>query len=397
MADRLFNRNFVLVLISNALLGAPMPMLIILGGLCGILLAPYPTLATMPVSAQMLAGLLTAAPMSLFMGRYGRKPGFLLAAGLAFLGGACGALALYVSSFWMLCLGHGFLGAALVSFGYFRFAAAEVVHEKWRPTAISFALGAGLVAAIIGPEIFARTKDLFALVPFAGAYLAISAISFVGALFVLISSFPKPVAKASIKATGDGTKSAILKRPKVLIAVGGAAISYAVMVLLMTPTPLAMVGCGFNADQAGDVIRWHVIAMFAPSFVTGFLIQRFGSVSIVLCGALLLGASAIVAISGLQIFNFYVALIILGIGWNFGFIGSTAMLAESVNAGERAVIQGTNDTVIALASTIASFGAGVLIGAFNWTTVAFIALPLVTLMILIVSFSAFNRKLDVAT
>lgn len=384
MSDRLLNPNFLLVLASNAVLGAPMPMLIILGGLAGILLAPFDAMATVPVSLQMFAGLLAAAPMSVFMGRYGRKLGFLLAAGLAFAGGLAGMLALFWGSFWLLCLGHGCLGAALISFGYFRFAAAELVVEKWRPTAISFTLGAGLVAAVLGPEIFILTRDAFAPIPFAGAYLAIAGIAAAGSVLVLVTRYPPPPKSVETDAAAPpvAPASAIVRRPKVAVALVASAASYAAMVLLMTPTPLAMVGCGFTDAQAGDVIRWHVIAMFAPSFFTGMLISRFGSGTIVTLGAVLLGLSAVAAIAGITLAHFYVSLILLGVGWNFGFVGGTAMLSESLSPAERPAVQGINDTGVALASTIASFGSGALISAFDWTSVALAALPVVAAIVL---------------
>lgn len=380
MGERLLNGNFLLVLASNAVLGAPMPMLIILGGLAGILLAPVDALATVPVSVQMFAGLLAAAPMSVFMGRYGRKPGFLVAAGLACAGGLIGMLALFWNSFWMLCLGHACLGAALISFGYFRFAAAEVVAEKWRPSAISFTLGAGLVAAVLGPEIFIQTRDAFAPIPFAGAYLAIAGIAAAGSVLVLVTRYPPPAAAqrrdGQAPTPAAASARAVLRRPRVAVALIASAASYAVMVLLMTPAPLAIVGCGFTDAQAGDVIRWHVIAMFAPSFFTGMLISRFGSGAIITTGAVLLGLSAVAALADTTLAHFYVSQILLGVGWNFGFVGATAMLTESIDPTERPAIQGVNDTGVALASTIASFGSGALISTYDWTTVAYSALPI---------------------
>lgn len=385
MSERLLNRNFLLVLASNAVLGAPMPMLIILGGLAGILLAPLDALATVPVSVQMLAGLVAAAPMSMFMGRFGRKLGFLAAAGLAFAGGLTGMLALFWSSFWLLCLGHACLGAALISFGYFRFAAAELVAEKWRPSAISFTLGAGLVAAVLGPEIFIQTRDAFEPIPFAGAYLAIAGIAAAGSVLVFVTRYPPPAAQprdGQAPATATPSARVVLRRPRVKVALIASAASYAVMVLLMTPAPLAMVGCGFTDVQAGDVIRWHVIAMFAPSFFTGILISRFGSGAIIATGAILLGLAAIVALADTTLSHFYASQILLGVGWNFGFVGATAMLAESIDPAERPAIQGVNDTGVALASTIASFGSGALISTFAWTTVVYSSLPITVAIVL---------------
>ncbi len=369
--------NFILIVLGNAILGAPMPMLIILGGLAGIMTAPIDELATLPVSLQMLAGLMTAGPMSLFMGRYGRKKGFLLGAGLAAVGGVLGTVGLFYESFILLCVAHGFLGAALVCFAYFRFAAAEVAAQSWRPTAISITLGSGLIAAIIGPEIFVQTRDFFAPVSLAGSYLAISGIALVGSLPLMFLSLPVIQKTTEVKAKSKPAVFRILKRRRVLVAVVSAAVSQGVMVLMMTPTPLAMIGCGFSEVQASDVIMWHVIAMFAPSFFTGFLISRFGSENIVICGMLLLAAAAGVAISGIELGDFYLSLILLGLGWNFGFIGATSLLNESLSVEERPAIQGTNDTLVALAATAASFGSGAMIVAVGWTLVAVISFPMV--------------------
>ena len=316
----MFTRNFVLVILSNIILGAPMPMLIILGGLAGAYLSPISYAATLPPSIQMLAGVIIAAPISLLMGRRGRKTGFLLATGLMILGGILGVCALLWHSFILLCFAHALLGAALVGISFFRFAAAEAVAEQQQSKAISYTLASGLVAAIIGPELFSYSKDMLAPVPFAGAYSTIVLLGVIGSIPVLMLHM-KATPKGRAKSRGD--KYALFRRPKVIIAISGAAISQSIMVLLMIPTAIAMVGCGFSDDQAADVIKWHVIAMFAPGFFTGGIIQKIGALPVVFTGLLLLVASSLIAMSGVEISNFYGALILLGIGWSFGFIGST--------------------------------------------------------------------------
>lgn len=378
MRDQTQRLNFSLILLGNAVLGTPMPMLIILGGLAGAMLAPSSEFAILPVSVQMMAGMLTAAPMSVFMGKYGRKLGFLLGITVAASGGALGVYSLFYENFYTLCLAHAAMGSALVCFGYFRFAAAEVVSESWRPKAISFTLGSGLVAALVGPEVFIYSKDFFSPIPFAGAYGAITVLSVIGSLPILALRLREANNSGQLN-RDEKTASVgeIVRRPAVFIAILCAAISFGVMVLLMAPTPLAMVGCGFTDVQAGDVIRWHVIAMFAPSFFTGSLISRFGSGKIISCGLLMLCLSSAIAIAGIELTNFYLSLVLLGLGWNFGFIGATNMLNENLSVGERSVVQGANDTLIALVSTLASFGSGILISSFSWTAVAVTVLPLV--------------------
>ena len=283
----MFTRNFSLILLGNIVQGSAMPMLIILGGLTGAWLAPHSWLATAPISVQMIAAIIVSTPISLFMGRFGRRLGFLLGAALIVVGGVLSATAIYTQSFLLLCAGHAALGAALVCVNYFRFAAAEAVAEHHRAQAISFTLASGLVAALVGPEVFSLSKDLLAPIPMAGAYLAIAGLGVVGAVPVLGLNMPSPRSQGITRRSGSGWRL-LADNPKIAGAIGVAALAHAMMVLLMTPTPLAMVGCGFVDDQAADVVRWHVIAMFAPGFFTGNLIQRFGAGRIAALGIVLL-------------------------------------------------------------------------------------------------------------
>lgn len=369
--------NFGLLLGANAVLGTALPMMIVLGGLAGLLLAPAESLATLPTSVSTLAGLCAAAPFSLFMGRYGRQAGFILGAIFAAAGGAAGLWAMVEGSFMLLLTGHFLLGAALACFQFFRFAAAEVVPDRWRSVAISLMLTSGLMAALIGPEIFARTQDTLVPIPFAGAYGAIIGLSVLGILPLLFlrGLGVKPVRASSSSAKLDVLT--VLGRRPVALAIFAGAISQGVMVLLMVPTPIVMVGCGFDATTGAQVVGWHVVAMFAPSFVTGFLIKRFGASAIVYLGLALLAIAAMIAASGLTLGHFYVSLIVLGVGWNFGFIGATSMLTDALAAEERGSVQGINDTAIALASAIAAFASGALVAGFGWAALTLASLPIV--------------------
>ncbi len=375
----MFTRNFTLILLANIILGSAMPILIITGGLAGAQLAPSPFLATLPPSIQMLSGILVAAPISLFMGRFGRKAGFLLGANLLVSGGLMGAVALVKGWFVILCLAHFLMGAALIAVNYFRFAAAESVPAERKASAISLTLASGIVAAYVGPAVFSFSNDYFAPVSFAGAYLAICVLAIIGAIPVLfLSGVLEQRGGAKSKHTGD-TWHVIARRPDVALAICAAALSQAIMVLLMTPTPLAMVACGFEQGQAADVIRWHVIAMFAPGFVTGPLIRRFGAGKIIAAGLLTLGASAMVALGGTGLGYFYISLVLLGVGWNFGFIGGTHMLQSVLSEQERPIVQGVNDTFLAIASFCASLLSGVLFAGIGWGAILAGALPLLAI------------------
>jgi MFS family permease len=373
------NRNFIGLLAANTILGSAMPLLIILGGLAGLMLAPTTALATIPASIQTLAGLFAAAPFSLLMGRFGRKTGFLIGGALAILGAVIGTWAMISGSFFLLCIAHLALGAALSCFQYFRFAAAEVVSTEWQPVAISLMLTSGLIAAFVGPQVFITAKDALAPVPLAGAYAAIGVMSLVGLAPLALVRIPKVKPTAQRRLGNRFAALGVLKQGPVRTAVGIGAVSQGIMVFLMVPTPLAMIGCGFSEAVAGDVIRWHVVAMFAPSFFTGFLIKRFGSRRISTTGLVLLIMAAIAAAMGLTSVHFYGSLILLGVGWNFGFIGATTMLADAVPAEEKSVVQGVNDTVIALVSTVCAFAAGMIIAGFGWAILAVVALVVLVL------------------
>ena len=370
------NGNYLGLIVANTVLGSAMPMLIILGGLAGLMLAPSTALATLPASLQTLAGLLAAAPFSLLMGRRGRKTGFITGVACAVIGAFLGVWALYIGSFILLCLAHLALGAALACFQYFRFAAAETVSAEWQPVAISLMLTSGLIAAFVGPQVFISAKDALAPIPLAGAYAALAGLSIIGLIPLLLTKLPAPLSGAPQSLKQRFASLSILKRKPVRLAVGLGAVSQGIMVFLMVPTPLAMIGCGFSETLAGDVIRWHVVAMFAPSFFTGFLIKRFGVHPIALIGLALLIVSSIAALSGLTSYHFYGSLILLGIGWNFGFISATTMLANSVKEDEKALVQGANDTMIALVSTLCAFAAGAIIAGFGWAVLAAVSFGL---------------------
>ncbi|MEP1968042.1 MAG: MFS transporter [Marinomonas sp.] len=356
-----------------------MPMLIILGGLAGLMLAPSTALATLPASLQTLAGLFAAAPFSLLMGKHGRKAGFVTGVVCAVLGALLGVWALYIGSFLLLCIAHLALGAAPACYQYFRFAAAETVSAEWQPVAISLMLTSGLIAAFVGPQMFIVAKDALAPIPLAGAYAGLAVLSILGLVPLALTRLPAPTAGAPQSLKDRFASLSILKRKPVRLAVGLGAVSQGIMVFLMVPTPLAMIGCGFSEALAGDVIRWHVVAMFAPSFFTGFLIKRFGVYPIAFIGLALLIVSSIAALSGLTSVHFYGALVLLGIGWNFGFIGATTMLANSVSEDEKALVQGANDTVIALVSTLCAFAAGAIIAGFGWAVLAAVSLALLVI------------------
>jgi len=379
------NRDFAGLLLANTILGAAFPIQLILGGLAGLMLSPDPALVTLPSSVQTLAGMVAAAPLSLLMGRLGRRVGFVIGGLMTLVGAVLAAQALCFQNFAMLCAAHFLMGAGWASFQYFRFAAAEVVDTKWRPVAISLMLSSLLIAAVVGPQIFIAARDMLAPIPFAGAYAATGIIAVLGLLPLAAVRLPRPKLDQAAAPSVRFSRLTALRRRPIRHAVGIAAVSQGVMVFLMIPTPIAMVGCGFSEDAASDVVRWHIVAMFAPSFFTGFLIKRLGAQTIAVSGLVIIAVAAVSASFGLSAIHFYSSLIILGVGWNFGFIGATTMLDAAVSDTEKATVQGVNDTIIALVSTVCAFAAGFVVSTLGWLVLATIACGLVVLALAILA------------
>jgi predicted MFS family arabinose efflux permease len=367
-------RNVAVLFIAQAVLGSQMPVHIILGGLAGALLASDRTLATLPISVIVLVSMFTAPIASLVMGRYGRRAGFLLGTICGAVGGALSAHALINGSFETLVLGAAFTGIYQSFQGFFRFAAADTASAEFKPKAISWVMAGGLLSALIGPEIVRLAGDYFAPTPFAGAYAAIVVVNVIGGAALMFLRIPTPPRRAAGSSTGRPL-AVIFREPKVIVAVVCAMIAFAVMNLVMTSTPLAMVAAGYTPDHAADVVRWHVFAMFAPSFLTGSLIARFGVLRVIAVGLVLLGGCTGIALSGVDLHRFYVALVVLGVGWNLSFVGATTLLATTHTAEEQAKVQGCNDFLVFGLVSAASFSSGALLSASGWNAVQMAAIP----------------------
>ncbi|MBK5933014.1 putative MFS family arabinose efflux permease [Rhodovulum imhoffii] len=350
------HRNVIVLVAAQAFLGAQMPMIFTIGGLAGQTLAPDPCWATLPISLIVLGSMLTAAPLSAFMQRFGRRAGFCLGAAGGAAGASVGALGLMESSFILFLAGSFLTGVYMSAQGFYRFAAADTASDAFRPKAISYVLAGGLAAAVIGPQLVKVTAQAM-VVPFLGTYLSVIAINLAGALLFLFLDIPKPPAPTADMPSGR-SRMALLKTPHVAVAIICAMVSYALMNLVMTSTPLAVVGCGFDTSLAADIVTAHVLAMYLPSFFTGHLIARFGVERIVALGLAILGSAGGVALMGVELEHFFLALVLLGVGWNFGFIGATSMLAGAHAAEERGCVQGMNDLLVFGGVTLASLASG---------------------------------------
>ena len=358
-------RNVAVLVCAQAFLGAQMPMIFTIGGLAGQSLASNACYATLPISMIVLGSMLAATPVSAMMQRFGRRAGFTLGALAGALGGAVGAWGLYTASFPLFLLGSLITGIYMSAQGFYRFAAADTASEDFRPKAISYVMAGGLASAIIGPQLVKVTADAY-VIPFLGTYGAIIAINLIGALLFLFLDIPRPPVPSADAPRGR-SRLELLKTPRIAVAVICGMVSYALMNLVMTSTPLAVVGCGFDKGDAADVVTAHVLAMFVPSFFTGHLIARFGVEKIMAAGLLILAGAGAVALSGVALEQFFLALILLGLGWNFGFIGATAMLAGAHEPHERGRMQGLNDLLVFGGVTLASLASGGLMNCSGGT------------------------------
>ena len=367
-------RNLTILFFSQGILGAQIPVNFILGGLAGALLAENRALATLPISIIVLVAMFVAPGASLFMGRFGRRLGFLLGAAAGAIGGSLAVLALFEARFDLLLMGAACTGVFQAFQVFFRFAAADAASEEFKPKAISLVLGAGLINAILAGEVVRQLGDALDPVPYAGAYAGVIVLNFIGACIVMFLRIPRPPRQTETSGTARPL-GVIFRQPRVITAVLCAMVSYAVMNLVMTSTPLALVGNGFTTNQAADVVRWHVVAMFAPSFVTGHIIVRVGHLPVIGTGLLLLGVCSAIALSGVDLHHFYLALVALGFGWNFGFVGATSLLATTYSPEEQAKVQGLNDFLVFGLVAFASFSSGALLNAFGWTAVQLAVVP----------------------
>jgi MFS family permease len=330
--------------------------------------------ATLPTALQMTGTMAAIVPASLLMARFGRRNGFTIGAVVGGGGAATAVLAIFLAAFPLFCLGTFLLGAYNGFSVYYRFAAAEAAPPSFRGKAISLVMAGGVAAAIFGPEMAKWSRDLFDPVLYAGCYAMIVVFCAVSvSLLRLVDIPPPPTAPAGTAHARP--LGAIIGQPMFLVSAGAGMLAYGMMSLVMTATPLAMLGCGMPFEDAAFVIQWHALGMYAPSFVTGHLIDRFGATTVMLTGVMLLALCAATALSGVALAQFWLALLLLGIGWNFLFIGSTALLTGAYVQAERAKTQAANDFLIFGMVALSSFSSGVLLDGFGWGAVNLVILP----------------------
>lgn len=375
------SRNIWILTAAQSLGGANSPIVISLGGLVGQQLSSDPASATLPVSLLNLglaAGTLPAAAM---MRRFGRRSGYLFGALLGVIAGLIATVGIIQSSFVLFCIGTfvaGFYSSYVQSY---RFAATDGLTGADRDRAISRVMVGGLIAAVIGPQLVIWTREAFPGHSFAGSFLSQAALA--GLAIPILLALRRPTASGATHPTALEARPLwrILSSPRYVLAVATGVVSYGLMTFVMTAAPMAMVGHGHSVDSAALGIQWHVLSMFGPSFFTGRLMARFGKERVAAVGLLLIGVSALIALGGLDIAHFWGSLILLGIGWNFGFIGATAMIADCHTPAERGKAQGLNDFLVFGTVACASFFAGSLLYSSGWGTINRLVLPAVALIL----------------
>ncbi|WP_112663664.1 MFS transporter [Microvirga flavescens] len=370
--DALARRNALVLSLAQAFSGANPAIVVSLGGLVGQMLVTDKQFATLPVSLFNLGLALGTIPAAMIMRGVGRRGGYVFAGSVGILAGCLAAFGIVTASFLIFCIGTtiaGFWGSFTQSY---RFAATDAASDSFKARAISWVMIGGLVAGIIGPQTVIWTRDVIVTAPFAGAFLAQS---FLALLTIAVVVFLRSPPVSAQSQTGGRPLREIVTQPRFIVAVTSGVVSAALMTFVMTAAPLAMIGCGHSVSTAALGIQWHVLAMYGPSFFTGRLIQRFGKERVTAVGLVLIAVSATVGLSGLTVAHFWGALILLGIGWNFGFIGATALVTDCYRSEERARVQAINDFLVFGFVALASFSSGNLLSTDGWGTLNLLVYP----------------------
>jgi MFS family permease len=371
------HRNVLVLSACQATLQTGGVTLVAITGLAGFALAPQKAFATVPLTCYVIGSALTTVPASLLMKSVGRRAGFQAGTGIGFIGAALCGLAIYLASFWLLCLGMMIMGSYTAFGKYYRFAAADVADAGFRAKAISLTLAGGIVGGFVAPEMAKRTKDIFADHMFLGSYLSLMGVCLIAALLLTQLEIPQLTDKE--RKEGGRPIREIMRQPAFIVAALAGALSYGIMNLFMTSTPLAMRAHEHHFNSAALVLEWHVVGMYGPSFFTGALIQKFGVLKVILMGIVLLFGAVLAALAGTGVVNFWLAMFVLGVGWNFMYVGGSALLTECHTPAERAKTQAANDLMVFITMVISSMSSGMLLTMSGWHAVNYGTIPFLLL------------------
>lgn len=387
--DTLARRNALVLAGAQALGGASPAIIISLGGIVGSQLVANQAFATVPVSLMQLGLATGVIPAAFLMRRLGRRNGYVVGALIGATGASIAAAGAAERLFWLFCFGTFLCGLYSSYVQSYRFAAADTASDSFRPRAISWVMIGGLLAGVIGPQSVYWTRDLTPAAPFAASFLAQGVLALL-AIGVVLALRAPPVKEA--KSGGGRPLPEIMRQPKFIASVIAALVAYGLMSFVMTAAPIAMVACGHSVGEAALGIQWHVLAMYGPSFLTGRLIARFGKEKVTAFGLLLTALAAVVGLSGLSVAHFWITLILLGIGWNFGFIGATALVTDCYRPEERVKVQAANDFLVFGSVAVASFSSGGLLSAGGWTSVNWLVFPPVAIALALVAWQGLQRR-----
>ena len=345
--------------------------------LAALEIAPSKSLATVPLFIQYLTATCTTLPASFLMKKIGRKAGFMCGSSLASIGGIIAFSAIKSGNFELFCLGSAFIGMLIGFIPYYRFAAIDTASESFKNTALSLVLAGGVVAAIAGPTLADFSKDLFKEA-YAGNFFIIM---FLPLVSIALLTFVKIVPPEDTEKESARSVIEIVKQPKFLLALSGGIIGYGVMIILMVSTPISMKLSALTFTNITFVIQWHVLGMFTPSFITGNLIERFGVYRILILGAVFNLLCVIINLTGTTLYHYWVALFLLGVGWNFLFIGATSLLTECYQESEKELVQAVNEFSVLLTVSVCSLSSGLLMEFFGWKILNLISLPPIILIL----------------
>jgi predicted MFS family arabinose efflux permease len=373
--DRLARRNALVLAVAQALAGGNNLVLVATAGIVAATLAPDKGLATLPISIYVLGLWMSTLPMGALARRLGRRNALQIGSACGALTGLICCVAVLQGSFLLFNVGAVFSGFYAAAHQSYRFAAADTASEAFRPKAISWVLLGGIVASFVGAQLVIGTQDLWPPYLFAASYIGQAVLALVAGAVLTLLRIPKPPPRSEV---GDGRPlSEIARQPRFLVAVVCGVASFAMMNMIMTAAPLAMVMCNHSVTDATLGLQWHVLGMYAPSFVTGTLIARFGIERIMGLGLAIIIVAAAVGIAGISLWHFWLGLALLGIGWNFAFIGATTMVTQCHRPNERNKVQAFNDFLVFGSMAIGSFSSGALLVRFGWSTVNEVVFPVV--------------------
>jgi len=374
-------RTLIVLLAAQCFGQTAAPILVLLGGLIGAQIAPSANLMTLPLAFMIIGTAATTAPASMFMARVGRKIGFLFGSGLAVFASLLAALGVYQQSFAVFCLAAFLIGSYLAFLQQYRFAVAESVAPGAVPKSLSILMLAGIVAALLGPEVGRRFSSVDGLPDFVGSFLGL-AVMMAMSFFILLLFFRDTEIQADTSVGDERPLGLVLRQPTVILAIASAVVGYTIMSLIMTATPVSMHELDQHSlDATTWVVQSHILAMYIPSFFSGFLITRFGVLRIIQCGFLLMLICVVVGWGRPELMHYFGSMVLLGVGWNFLFLGGTTLLTQSYRMSERFKVQATNDFMIFGLQAVGSLGAGMLLATLGWNGVLAFSLP--WLMVLI--------------